>query len=235
MNFNLLKQAGHGIAHLFYPLHCSLCNRELSGTEEVLCLPCVLQLPRTGFHHILNNPSYQNFTGRIPIEKATSLVYFTKEGMMQHLMHHFKYKGKAVIGKYMGKLLGEELKKYNWLDNIDAIIPVPLHRKKEFKRGFNQSASFAEGIAETSGKPVLSHILKRIKNTSTQTHKSRAERIDNMRDVFELRNKEQINQKHLLLVDDVLTTGATLEACALALLKQVNVKISIATLALAID
>lgn len=235
MSFNLLKQAGYGIAHLFYPLHCSLCNAELSGDEEVLCLSCMLQLPRTGFHHILNNQSYQNFTGRIPIEKATSLVYFTKEGMMQHLMHHFKYKGRADIGKYMGKLLGVELKKYNWLDNIDVIIPVPLHRKKEYRRGFNQSVAFAEGLAEISGKPMISHILKRVKNTDTQTHKSRAERIDNMKDVFELRNQKLADQKHVLLVDDVLTTGATLEACALAMLKSAEVKISIATLALAID
>ena len=135
----------------------------------------------------------------------------------------------------MGKLFAEELNKCGWLDNIDGIVPVPLHKRKEYKRGFNQSVAIAGGLAGVANKPVYREVLKRVKNTESQTRKSRAESIENMEGVFVLQRPEEVTGKHLLLVDDVLTTGATLEACALTLLKMNNVKVSIATLALAID
>lgn len=230
-----LPNALSGLVRLFYPELCTSCDRELSGTEEVLCLQCSLQLPRTVYHHITENKSYQNFIGRIPIIRSTSFVYFSKQGMMQHLMHRFKYKGRKEIGIYLGQLFAEELKKCDWLDTIEGIVPVPLHRAKAYKRGFNQAHVLAEGISAASGIPVLSKAIIRNKATETQTHKTRAERIENVREVFSLRQPGKVSGKHILLVDDVLTTGATLESCALELLKAPKTRISIATLAIAID
>jgi ComF family protein len=235
MKYTFIRQALHGLAHLFYPELCEGCNNELNVPEKVLCLHCALQLPRTSFHHIQENKTFQNFIGRVPIEKATSFVFFTKEGLMQHLLHRFKYKGRKEIGTYLGKSLGEELKKCGWLDNIDIIIPVPLYARKEYSRGYNQARLFAEGIAAVAGLTVWNADLVRLSNTATQTRKSRAERIDNVQGVFNLKQPERLKNKRILLVDDVLTTGATLEACAIELLKAEGVQVSIATIALATD
>ncbi len=235
MKYASLSYALSGLSRLFYPSLCACCDTELAGTEKVLCLGCTLQLPRTAYHHIMENRSFQNFMGRIPIIRATSFVYFSKQGMVQHLLHRFKYKGRKEIGNYLGRLLAEELKKSNWLDTIDYIIPVPLHRTKMYKRGFNQAQSFAEGIAAVSGIPVLTQAITRNRPTETQTRKTRAARIENVRNIFSLKQPDKVGNKHILLVDDILTTGATLESCALALQQATRVRISIATLALAID
>ncbi len=235
MKITSINSALSGLIRLFYPELCACCDSELKGTEKTLCLSCTLQLPRTAYHHITENRSFQNFIGRLPIIRATSFVYFSKQGMVQHLMHRFKYKGRKEIGYYLGQLFAEELKKCNWLDTIEAIVPVPLHKTKNHQRGFNQAGLFAEGISAVSGIPVLHHAVYRNRATESQTHKTRAERIENVHAVFSLKQKNKIRGKHLLLVDDVLTTGATLESCALALLKTEQTKISIATLALAID
>lgn len=235
MKYTFIRQALHGLAHLFYPELCEGCNNELNIQEKVLCLHCSLLLPRTSFHHIQENKTFLNFIGRVPIEKATSFVFFTKEGLMQHLLHRFKYKGRKEIGTYLGRSLGEELKKCGWLDNIDIIIPVPLHTRKEYARGYNQARLFAEGISAATGVAVRNTAMVRVKNTVTQTRMSRAERIANVQNVFKLKEPKKIKNKRILLVDDVLTTGATLEACVIELLKAEGVQISIATIALAND
>lgn len=235
MKYTFIGQALRGFAHLFYPELCEGCGNELHGEEKILCLHCMVQLPRTSFHHIPENRAFGNFIGRVPIEKATSFVYFTKEGLMQHLLHRFKYKGRKEIGFYLGMLFAEELKKYGWLDNIDMIIPVPLHSRKEYLRGYNQAALFAQGIGSISGLKTETGILVRTKRTTTQTRKTRAERIGNVQGVFHRKQPDKLANKHVLLVDDVLTTGATLEACALELLKTTGVKVSLATIALATD
>lgn len=224
-----------GLGRLFFPELCEHCSHELKGGEQVLCLSCILQLPRTGYHLHDDNRAFQNFTGRVPIEKATSFVYFTKQGMMQHLLHRLKYKGRSGIAHYLGRLMGEELKKSGWLDTIDGIAPVPLHKSKMRRRGFNQATLLAEGIAAATGLPVWEHLLIRQQPTESQTRKSRAERVENVRDAFRLATTPAIAYKHVLLIDDVLTTGATLEACAMALRQAAGVQISIATLALATD
>jgi ComF family protein len=235
MKINFINNALSGLVRLFYPELCACCDTELKGTEKTLCLTCTLQLPRTAYHHIPENRSFQNFIGRVPITRATSFVYFSKQGMVQHLMHQFKYRGRKEIGHYLGQLFADELKKCNWLDTIDCIVPVPLHKTKKYQRGFNQACLFAEGIAAASGIPVMPGVIYRNKATESQTHKTRAARIENVREVFSLKQPEKIKGKHLLLVDDVLTTGATLESCALELLKAGQTRIAIATLALAID
>jgi len=222
------------LLHLFYPLTCEGCGRELSGDERTLCLYCIGRLPYTGLYNEPDNRVARCFIGRVPIVKATSFVYFTKQGLVQELLHRLKYKNKPEIGRLLGKLFALDMKKNGWTDNIDAIVPVPLHRKKEWRRGYNQSAVFAEGIASEAGIPVLMQALARTRNTATQTHKTRAERIGNVQHVFKA-DCDAVKGKHLLLVDDVLTTGATLEACAQALLRAPGVRVSIATLALATD
>lgn len=235
MNRNPIHLALSGLLQLFYPKICVACNVELKGSEETLCLSCVTRLPKTFYHKVADNKCYQNFTGRVPIIQATSFVYFTKSGMIQHLLHQLKYKGKKEIGICLGRIFGAELQKNSWTNTIDGIIAVPLHRKKEMQRGYNQTELFVRGIAEVTGIPVLTGVLIRAKSNETQTNKTRAERIENVREVFALKSPDRIEGKHILLVDDVLTTGATLEACALELMKAGNVRISIATMAIAMD
>jgi ComF family protein len=189
-----------------------------------------MELPETNYHHIADNETALRFAGRIPFVHATTLAYFTNDGLLQHLLHGLKYQGKKENGYYLGKQLGGQLKETDWATSIDAIIPVPLHRAKEAKRGYNQSLHIAKGIGEQLQISVINNVLLRVKDTESQTHKSRAERAENMRDTFELREKGHVTNKHILLCDDVLTTGATLEACALALLKEEGIRISIATI-----
>lgn len=230
-----LKEMAHGLVHLFYPRLCEGCRKPLLGAEKVLCISCALEMPETNYHHIPDNETELRFAGRIPFEHATSLAYFTNDGLLQHLLHGLKYKGKKEIGDYLGKKLGAELKSSGWA-GIDMILPVPLHPSKEAKRGFNQSLLIAEGIGEVLGIPACDGILLRTRETESQTHKSRTERVNNMEGAFRLKTKGALTNKHILLCDDVLTTGATLEACAMALLKEEpTLKISLATIGIAVS
>lgn len=230
----MLKEMAEGLSHLIYPRLCEGCSKPLLAEEEVLCLNCnVYHLPRTAYHHITDNETAMRFAGRVQVEKATSFAYFTPEGLLQHLLHRLKYDGKQYIGTYLGKQLAYDLVQIDWQHGIDAIVPVPLHPDKEAARGYNQSQLLAEGMAEVWGIPVWNDVLQRVKNTESQTQKTREERIENMQDAFVAAKTEKIQGKHLLLIDDVLTTGATLEACAIALKITPNVKISIATVGIA--
>lgn len=227
----ILSNLTDGLSHLFYPRLCEGCNKPLLQEEEVLCLNCnIYNLPRTAYHHIHENMTFMRFAGRVNIEKATSFAYFTENGLLQHLLHGLKYDGKKDIGNYLGKQLGHDLKQTKWANNVDIIIPVPLHPDKEAKRGFNQANIIAEGLSEILNIPVEKEFLVRKRFTESQTKKNREERLSNMKDVFALTNIEKMAGKHILLVDDVLTTGATLEACALTLLTAKDVHISIATI-----
>ena len=175
----------------------------------------------------------QQFWGKINLEAAYALCYFTKGGKMQHLMHQFKYKGIQKIGDLMGNIAGEQLSKNSIFNTVDIIIPVPLHKSRFRKRGYNQSACFAEGLAQKLNVPVDENNLVRTRATETQTHRSRFLRFENMQQVFTLINPEALINKHVLLVDDVVTTGSTLEACGAELLKVEGLKLSIATIACA--
>jgi ComF family protein len=229
-----IKDLGHGISHLFYPRLCEGCSKPLLAEEEVLCLNCnVFNLPRTAYHHIAENETAMRFAGRVPIIKATSFAYFTTDGLLQHLLHQLKYKERKGIGIFLGKQLGYDLKQLDWQKGIDFIVPVPLHPEKEAARGYNQTELIARGLGDALKIPVITNLLYRTRNTESQIQKSREQRISNMHDAFEVRNSEKYTSKHMLLIDDVLTTGATLEACATALLTIPQTRVSIATIGVA--
>jgi ComF family protein len=182
-----------------------------------------------------DNEATLRFSGRVGFEKATSYAWFVTDGLLQHLLHGLKYKGKREIGTYLGSRFAADLSRSNWADGIDIIIPVPLHRTKQAQRGYNQSMVIAEAMAKEQGIVAVDNILRRIRDTETQTNKTRAERTENMTGAFKIDDPMSLRGKHILLIDDVLTTGATLEACAHALHMVADVKISIATIGIAIS
>lgn len=202
--------------------------------EQTLCVSCLMKLPQTNFHKMRNNMIEKSFWGRIRIERATSFFFFMKGSDFQHLLHALKYKGRSDIGVYLGKRFGNELVTQPDFKHFDRIIPVPLHADKLKKRGYNQSEMIARGLSKAMHIPVDTKVLARTTFTETQTHKSRIERWENVKSVFAANSAINLNGQHVLLVDDVLTTGATIEGCAQALLdKNPTVKISVATLAYA--
>lgn len=222
-----------GFISLLFPPLCMACNQVLKGQEQVLCLSCRTDLPYTQFHLQEDNIVAKRFWGRVEIAHATALFHFTKGGKVQQLIHHLKYEDRPDAGIYAGELLGRQLQESHSFGPIDLILPVPLHPKKQRKRGYNQSAAFGQGISKVLKVPLRDDILRRAVFTESQTHKNRDERWQNVKDVFELADADSIENKHILLVDDVVTTGATLEACAIKLLEAKDVRVSIATIAMA--
>ena len=190
-------------------------------------------LPFTNFHLQPDNIVARQFWGKVNLEAAYALYYFAKGGKVQNLMHHFKYNGMQQIGVLLGNIAGAQLAKNEVFKTVDVIIPVPLHKKRLKQRGYNQSTCFAEGLAQKLNAIVDESSLIRAKATETQTHKSRFSRFENMQEVFAVINPEKLINKHVLLVDDVVTTGSTLEACAVQLLRIEGLKLSIATIAYA--
>jgi ComF family protein len=226
----VLKEIKESVLNLFFPHVCAGCGSDLLDIQNSLCLKCIDNLPQTQFHLHINNPVEKHFWGRIAITNATAQYYFTKESLMQHLMHQLKYKGNKELGLFMGKLIGNQLLQAERFAGINALIPLPLFPAKERKRGYNQATVLCKGIAAVMNIPVWEDVIIRNEHTETQTKKSRVERWQNMEGKFELINPEKIQNKHLLLVDDVVTTGATLETCGHELLQPGNTKLSIATL-----
>jgi ComF family protein len=220
-------------AQLLYPKICLGCGNHLSDSETVLCIICENELPKTRFHEQPENVVYKRMYGRMPVENATALFYFDKGNRVQHLLHQLKYSGKTEVGEHLGMMLGNDIKAVASYQPISAIVPIPLHEKKVRQRGFNQSEYFANGIAKALNISVLTNVVKRIEYTDTQTGKNRFERWDNVKEAFQLENADSIKGRHILLVDDVITTGATLEACGQLLMDIEDVKLSIATIALA--
>ena len=218
---------------LFFPELCQACGESLVTGEELICTDCRYHLPFTNFHLKPDNMVAQQFWGKINLEAAYAMCYFTKGGKMQHLMHQFKYKGMQKIGNMLGNMAGEQLAKNPIFNKTELIIPVPLHKSRLRKRGYNQSTCFAEGLAQKLNATVDENNLIRVRATETQTHRSRFSRFENMQEVFALKNPEALANKHILLVDDIVTTGSTLEACGAELLKVEGLKLSIATIACA--
>ena len=218
---------------LLFPQLCPACGNELVAHEKVICTDCHYNLPLTNFHLQADNIVAQQFWGKVNLEGAYALYYFTKGGKVQNLMHHFKYKGMQQIGNLLGNIAGKQLAGNTQFAGVDYIIPVPLHKKRLKERGYNQSACFAQGLAEKLKGIVEENNLIRTKATQTQTHRSRFARFENMQEVFAVKNPEKLKGKHVLLVDDIVTTGSTLEACAMPLLQIEGLKLSIATIAYA--
>jgi ComF family protein len=222
------------VYRLFYPKLCGACNTALYKGEQHICFVCSNNLPFTDFEKLKPNPVEKVFQVRIDVAFATSLLYFSRSTKTQNILHQIKYNNRKQLAIYLGNLLGERIKSTHEQLNFDVIIPVPLHPKKLQIRGYNQSSYIAKGIAEVLNIPIAEHIIKRKINTATQTKKTRVERWQNINNAFELNKKIKLNYNHILLVDDVLTTGATIEACANSLNSKQNLKISVATLAMAI-
>ncbi|MFN0082593.1 MAG: ComF family protein [Ferruginibacter sp.] len=225
----LLKTA----AHLFYPHLCIGCGSDLLPDHELLCLRCINDLPHTEFEKYPNNPIERIFIGRLPIVAATSGFYFSKGELVQNLIHDLKYKGNKDAGIYLSEMMGNSMVSTDRFKNIDYLIPLPLFAEKEYKRGFNQADIVCNGLSNTMNIPVLTKNVVRIRFTETQTKKHRTERWDNVFDSFKVTDKSILENKHILLVDDVITTGATLDACAQVINQIKGIKISIATLATA--
>jgi ComF family protein len=218
---------------LLFPQLCPACGESLVINEHIICTDCLYNLPFTNFHLQPDNIVAQSFWGKINLEGAYALYYFSKGGKVQNLMHHFKYKGVQQIGHLLGNIAGGQLIKNDIFNTVDLIVPVPLHKDRMKQRGYNQSTCFAEGLAKKLNAAVEDNNLIRVRATKTQTHRSRFARFENMQQVFTIKNPERLINKHILLVDDIVTTGSTLEACGTELLKVEGLKLSIATIAYA--
>ncbi|MCK5775195.1 MAG: ComF family protein [Bacteroidales bacterium] len=229
----MLKSLFNDFISLIYPRTCAACGNTLFRHEKVVCSHCLVHLPKTFFHKDKNNPLFQLFWGRIPIEMISSLYFFNKGNKVQNLIHLFKYKNRPDIGIYIGQRYGGDLIESEKLADLDLIIPVPLHESKQRIRGYNQAEKFAVGLSLSMKIPVDSTSFIRNTATETQTKKSKIERWENVKNKFSVTNEDKIQGKHILLVDDVITTGATLEACAQILLQIPNVRISLASIAVA--
>ena len=226
-----LKNIFSSTLHLFYPHVCTGCGSDLLQQDNLLCLRCINNLPQTNFAQHNNNPVEKIFWGRIPITAAHSEFYFSKEFLIQHLIHQLKYKNNTAIGFYLGELMGKTLSNSNRFNNIDYLIPLPLYPDKEHKRGYNQATIICNGMSDVMNIPVLNGNVIRQKFTETQTRKHRTERWENVEGSFKIKNAELLKGKNILLVDDVITTGATLEACGSIVLQTEGIKLYIATLA----
>jgi ComF family protein len=224
-----VKEIKESLLHLLFPHVCAGCGSDLVNDNRSLCLKCMDAMPETNFELYPNNPVEKKFWGRLPVNQATAQYYFTRESLMQQLMHQFKYRGNKELGLQLGQLMGDSLYQSGRF-NVDALVPLPLFASKERRRGFNQATILCEGMAERMQIPVLKNAVIRSQHTDTQTKKGRIERWQNMEGKFILSDSDAISDKHILLVDDVITTGASLEACGIELLKAPGVTLSIATL-----
>ncbi len=228
-----LHQSITDFLELLFPSLCVTCSERLITQEKFVCFNCWNDLPVTHFHLEPDNKVAQLFWGRVTIENAASYFSYRKGSKYQQLIHFTKYRGLKELGFEAGRKYGYVLRESFAFNNADYVVPVPLHPKKEKKRGYNQCKWIADGIAVSMDKKVVADNLFRKTYTSTQTRKNRYERWQNVDGIFGIRRPEQFEDKHLLLVDDVVTTGSTLEACAFEILKIRNAKVSIATLAFA--
>ncbi len=230
MQIPSLKTLFSSAIHLFYPHICTGCGSDLLAQDALLCIKCTNDLPHTGFDKYAHNKIERIFYGRVLITAAHSELYFAKGELVQQLIHEFKYKGNKEIGLYLSRIMANNMINSSRFSNIDYLIPLPLFAKKEFMRGFNQAEIICDGMSEIMNIPVLTKNVIRKQYTETQTKKHRTERWENVAESFKINDPEVLHNKHVLLVDDVITTGATLEACAQVMQNIPGIKISIATL-----
>jgi ComF family protein len=228
---NWLRSAGTSITSLFFPLICPGCGNDLQSSDDQICISCFHRLPVTEFHRHNSNPVEKIFWGRVPIRSACSYLYFTSQSIVQHLMHELKYNGNREVGVFLGKQIGLSFEETDRFSAIEGIIPLPLHPKRQKQRGYNQAGAIAEGISAILGVELLENVIIRNTETRTQTKKSRVERWQNIDGKFRIVDPERLKGKNILLIDDVITTGATLESCAQEILTGTAASVSIATLA----
>ncbi len=221
------------ILDLIYPHFCCTCGKRITKEDELICFGCRSELPKVKFSDPANNELTDRFLGKYSLKFGISYLYFFKSGITQTLMHKFKYQNKPELGVMIGRYLGYEITRVGFSDGIDMIIPVPIHRKKLRKRGYNQSQKFGSGLSEATKIPMQIDLVIRTIHSESQTHKSKEERERNVSDVFQLTDQKRVVGKSILLVDDVITTGATLEACGILLLNAGCKELSIATMAIA--
>ncbi|MCE3259451.1 MAG: ComF family protein [Bacteroidetes bacterium] len=218
---------------LIYPRRCEACGELMLQHEKFICTHCVVSLPKSNYHKRPENELYRTFWGRIPFGDALSFFVFEKSGRVQRLLHNIKYQEQKELAMYLGKIYTQELLKDRFSLDYDLIIPIPLHRNKLKTRGFNQSEWFAMGIAEESRVSLATGVMERINETATQTKKRKYQRWENVQGIFRVKERAALEGKHVLIVDDVITTGATLEA-AWQCLKEINgVRVSVASIAFA--
>ncbi|MBE7640834.1 MULTISPECIES: ComF family protein [Salegentibacter] len=222
----------HDLTNLFYPKICNCCDTQLLKAEKVICTACLHQLPTTNYHLDNENTTKKVFDARLSLENATSLLYFRKKGLVQKLIHNLKYRKQEDVGYFLGNWLGDQLASHPGFSNVDCVLPVPLHHKKLKKRGFNQVAAFSKVLANKLNAKYIDDVLVKKSGSRTQTLKKRLGRWGVIDATFMIENQKKLENKHLLLVDDLVTTGATLEACGNKLLQIKNTKLSIATMAI---
>lgn len=219
---------------LLFPRLCYGCGNHLLRNEDLICTECYILIPRTNYHLKSDNPVAQLFWGRCLIEKAAAFSFYTRDSRIRKLIHQLKYKGIREIGIELGRIYALSLKSSGFLDGIDIIIPVPLHPSKKRKRGFNQSDMICNGISDVTGLKTDTGLLIRRSMTKTQTKKSRYDRWTNVEGIFQVTDPVALRGKHILIVDDVITTGSTIEACVNELLNVENTKVSVAALAFSV-
>lgn len=231
MSHSSVSEVFQDFVSLFFPKVCLACGDALVKGEQSICTRCIIDLPATDYHLRRENPLLNRLSCRFSLHYALACYRFTKSGKVQHLLHALKYKGKAEIGLTIGLIYGEKLVSSGLASSFDLILPIPLHPARKRKRGYNQSAMFAQGLSEKLGIPFSDDILARRFKTETQTRKTKLSRWENMSDVFTVQTAHALEARNVLLVDDVITTGSTLEACASVLANSPCRSISIACIA----
>lgn len=228
---NFFDKLHENLLNVTFPVFCFGCTKLLIKNESAICSKCLHYLPLTHHNSLVESEITRTFKGIIPIEFGYSMLYFNKKGITQNLIHNLKYRDKQEIGTFLGNIYARELHDNKILTVVDYIIPVPLHPKRFHERGYNQITSFCKSLEENLNIPVLDNVLIKNEYLKSQTFKNKELRLENNKKAFTVQNTENLNGKHFLIVDDVFTTGATLESCAREILKIENAKVSILTIA----